>query len=169
MQSRTVTTFPLKKFCTWNLTFLVRCEVTSKRCGYLAFMSSSVSQVAPEEIRLAQITLTKGICLLWSYSTLRSSIWIGRSSYAKFKITLMSSVITAWSGSRTYFLSWDTWNRLCTSSRPISKSSRYATRFNFSMNSYGPIYHGLNLPHTPMSVYPLLVIPSKEFISYIKL
>jgi len=67
------------------------CKFILNRCGYLAYISSSVAQVASWEVWFVHSALTSSICLLRNCLFLRSDIWIGHSSYTRSPATLMGS------------------------------------------------------------------------------
>jgi len=82
-----------------------------KRFGYVARMSSSISQAESPEVR-SHMTLTISIsfprsCFIWE-----SKILIGITSKERFSFTCTECDSRMWLGSGTYFLSWDTWKML---------------------------------------------------------
>ena len=139
-------------------------ELTSNKKGYL-FLMSSVFHVASEESWLAHRTFTKGMLLLHNCLTRRSKTWIGCFSYDKFSAISMSSGSIIWLGSGTYFRSYEMWKTLWTWSNAVGRFNRYATEFNFSMISLGPMYLGLNLPLTLNLLTPLIGDTFKNTLS----
>lgn len=136
------------------MNFVQICKIASNSCGYVAFISSSISQVAYEKVWFVQISLTKGICLLCSCLILR--YWTGCSSYTRPSVTAMGLVMIAWLGSKMYFLSCVVRKILCTCSSYIGRSSRQTTGFNLSINWYGPVDFRLNLARSSNLLIPLV-------------
>ena len=141
-------------------------KVISNKYGYFSCTSCSTSQVASEEVWVAQSNLIRKIYLMLNCLILWSSIWTGCSWNTRPSMTAMGSIMTAWSGYEMYCLSCEVRNTLCTCSIYIGRSSRPAIQFDLSINWHGlkDLDHTLVCSSTPLHPYLMKLSKKPRYI-----
>ena len=107
------------------MNFANTCKVISNKYGYFAHTSYSTSQVASEEVWVAQNNLIRKIYVMLDCWILWSNIWTRCSSYTRSPVISIGSNMMVRSEFGIYFLNWEMWNTLCTCSSSTGKSRRY--------------------------------------------